>query len=86
MNSRNEVSEIIYNYIKDNFLFGYEDDEISDDMSFFEIGALDSTGIMELVSFLERKFGISVLDGEIIQDNLDSINQITDFVIRKEIK
>ncbi len=86
MNNRSEVREIIYNYIKDNFLFGYEDDEIIDEMSFFEIGALDSTGIMELVSFLERKFGISVQDGEIIQDNLDSINQITDFVIRKQVK
>lgn len=81
---KNEVREIVYNYIKENFLFGYEDDEITDDMSFFEIGVLDSTGIMELVSFLEKKFGISVLDGEILQENLDSISLITDFIMHKE--
>ncbi|MNW50076.1 hypothetical protein D3C74_275160 [compost metagenome] len=69
--------------MKENFLFGYKDDELFDDTSFLEIGVLDSTGIMELVAFLEREFKISVLDEEIIQENLDSIDLISDYLLKK---
>ncbi len=69
--------------MKENFLFGYKDDELLDDTSFLEIGVLDSTGIMELVAFLEREFKISVLDEEIIQENLDSIDLISDYLLKK---
>jgi acyl carrier protein len=71
--------------MKENFLFGYKDDELLDDTSFLEIGVLDSTGIMELVAFLEREFKISVLDEEIIQENLDSIDLISDYLLKKKL-
>jgi len=78
-----EIKNEIRSYMKENFLFGYKDDELLDDTSFLEIGVLDSTGIMELVAFLEREFKISVLDEEIIQENLDSIDLISDYLLKK---
>lgn len=73
----------IRSYIKENFLFGYKDDELLDNTSFFDIGVLDSTGIMELVAFIEREFKVSVSDEEIIRENLDSIDLITKFISKK---
>jgi acyl carrier protein len=54
-----------------------------DDESFLEKGILDSTGVLELVSHLEKHFGIRVEADEIIPDNLDSLNKLASFVLRK---
>ena len=54
-------------------------------ISFLELGILDSTGIMELVTFIEREFKIKVEDQEIIPENLDSINSIVNLVVRKQL-
>lgn len=78
-----EIKGKIRDYIKENFLFGYTDDELKNDMSFFELGVMDSTGIMELVTFIEREFNLSVLDEEIVQENLDSIDLIAGFILNK---
>jgi acyl carrier protein len=55
----------------------------SDDESFLEKGILDSTGVLELVGHLEKQFGIRVEADEIIPDNLDSLNKLAAFVLRK---
>ena len=54
-----------------------------DDESFLEKGILDSTGVLELVSHIEKAFGFRVEADEIIPDNLDSLNKLASFVIRK---
>lgn len=48
-----KVKVKVKNYIKNNFLFGYSENEITDNLSFLELGVLDSTGIMELVTFID---------------------------------
>lgn len=78
-----KIKDTIRMYVKDNFLFGFNDEDLHDDTSFLEIGVLDSTGIMEMVTFIEREFGVSVLDEEIVSENLDSINMISNFVSKK---
>lgn len=83
MNDIQKIKNTIRTYVKDNFLFGFSDEDLHDDTSFLEIGVLDSTGIMEMVTFIEREFGISVLDEEIVSENLDSINLIANFVSKK---
>ncbi len=73
----------IKNFIVDNFLYGQDDGTLGDDVSFLSTGIIDSTGVLELVSFIEEEYGISVEDEELIPDNLDSIQKLSDFVQRK---
>ncbi|WP_258868246.1 acyl carrier protein [Alkalilimnicola ehrlichii] len=58
---------------------------LADDDSFLEQGIIDSTGIMEVIFFLEEEFGIRVDDDELIPENLDSVNRIARFVQRKRV-
>ena len=72
----------IRNFIVNNFLFG-DGSSLKDDTSFMESGILDSTGVLELVTFLESTFGFKVLDKETVPENLDSVNRAATFVARK---
>ncbi|MBW2109626.1 MAG: acyl carrier protein [Deltaproteobacteria bacterium] len=72
----------IRGFIIENFLFG-KDDGLKDDTSFLEEGIIDSTGVLELVNFLEETFSITVEDEELIPENLDSINNVVAYVERK---
>jgi len=69
-------------YITENFLFGQGAD-ISDEASFLARGVLDSTGVLELVLFLEETYSIRIPDDELLPDNLDSLNAIEAYVRRK---
>ena len=69
-------------YIAENFLFG-EADQLSVADSFLDKGIIDSTGILEIVMFLEEQFGIKVADSEMLPENLDSIGNIVNFITRK---
>lgn len=70
-------------FIVSNFLFGQEGQGFSDDQSFLESGIIDSTGLLELVSFVEQQYGISVGDRELVPENLDSLRNISRFVAQK---
>ena len=70
-------------YILDNFLFGRTDMEVGSDASFLELGIIDSTGVLELVTFLEDKYHIKIEDEELVPANLDSLNSIASFVETK---
>lgn len=78
MDIRNEVTR----FVVDNFLFGQAGD-LRDDDSFLEKGIIDSTGILELIGFLEERFGVAVQDSELIPENLDSIKNVAAFVQRR---
>ena len=71
-------------YIVENFLFGDESVELAEDTSFLETGMIDSTGVLELIRYLEESCGIRVADDEIVPDNLDSIARIARFVRAKQ--
>jgi len=77
-----ETRDKIKAFIMENFLFG-NDQGLNDDTSFLDEGIIDSTGILELVSFLEEEFGISVEDEEILPENLDSIKNVVAYLERK---
>lgn len=72
----------IRSFVVENYLFG-EEGKLGNDDSFMESGIIDSTGILELVRFLEATFGIKVADEELIPDNLDSISKIVAFLEKK---
>jgi acyl carrier protein len=78
--SNNKIK--IREFITDNFLFG-EANGFKDDTSFLDEGIIDSTGVLELVNFLEEEFSITIDDDELIPENLDSVNNVTSFLAGK---
>jgi len=60
-----------------------EGTRIADDRSLLDQGVIDSTGVLELIGFIEETFGIAVEDNETLPENLDSIDRISAFVERK---
>jgi len=69
-------------FIIDNYLFG-QTVNFTDDDSFLEKGIIDSTGVLELVSFLEEKYGVRIEDDELVPENLDSVNGVLRFLNAK---
>jgi acyl carrier protein len=76
------VESKIRAYVGENFLFG-DAAQIGVDDSFLDKGIIDSTGILEIVMFLEEQFGIKVADSEMLPENLDSIGNISRFIEKK---
>jgi len=62
---------------------GEDDGKLSDDDSFMEQGIIDSTGVLELVAFIEGNYGIKIKNDEVIPDNLDSVSKLIRFIHRK---
>lgn len=73
----------IRNYIVTTFLFGEGGDSFTDQDSLIEKGIIDSTGVLELVAFLDETYGIQVADQELVADNFDSVSKLGAFVKRK---
>ena len=78
-----QIKESVRKFILDNFLFESDENAVGYDDSFLEKGIIDSTGIMELVNYIEEEFKVSVDDDELIPENLDSINRLAGFVKNK---
>ena len=77
-----ELKDTIRTFIVENFLFG-NNENLEDNTSFLEEGIIDSTGVLELVGFIEEEFAITVEDEELIPENLDSINNVTAYLQSK---
>ena len=77
------IQQELRQFIIDNFLFGQGNGNLRNDDSFLDKGIIDSTGVLELVVFLEEKYHIKIQDRELIPDNLDSINNLVRFVETK---
>lgn len=78
---RDEVRDFIFK----NFLFDDAAEALNDSDSFLEKGIIDSTGMLELVAFLEEKYGIRVEDEELVPENLDSVERLVQFISRKKV-
>lgn len=79
-----DIKPAVRTFILDNFLFGDDSRLQDDDASFLENSIVDSTGFLELISFLEKTFDIRVEDDELLPENLDSLGNIEAFVTRKK--
>lgn len=79
-----QLQEEIRRFVVSNFLFGREDGTLDGHTSFLENGIIDSTGVLELVAFLEENYQIKVRDNELVPENLDSLEKVTRFVGRKQ--
>ena len=78
------VEQKIRDYILDNYLFTDDQSALSNQDSFLDKGIIDSTGIMEVIFFLEEEFGVQVEDEEMVPENLDSVKNIVSYIERKQ--
>lgn len=80
---RHAIAVKTRNFILKNYLFTDDASALKDDQSLMQTGVMDSTGILELIMFLEENFGIKVKDEEMVPENLDSVDAIAQFVTFK---
>lgn len=78
-----DIEPQIREFIVDNFLLGQDASALEGDASFTDTGVIDSTGVLELVGFLEDTFEIQVADEDMSVENLDSLNRVVAFVGKK---
>ena len=79
-----QVRADLLDFVVTNYLFGDTSKAPRDDDSLVEGGIIDSTGVMELIEFLESHFGITVSDEDTVPRNLDTLANLTAFVLRKQ--
>ena len=72
----------VRDFVIENFLFG-ESGDFSEDTSFIDSGIIDSTGILELVAFLEETYDLNIEDDELLPENFNSLNEISRFLESK---
>ena len=77
------VRAVIREYIRDRFKIGKSLNSLQDSDPLLEKGILDSTGVLELVGFIEETFAFSVEDEELLPDNLGTVDNIVGYVERK---
>ena len=80
--TQQEIHDAVLQFLRHKVL--YDDKKvIADEESFLSSGILDSTGILELIGFLEEKFNLKFADDELVADNFDSLSRVTSFVATK---
>jgi acyl carrier protein len=84
MTNENDIKQQIRNFVIENFLMGDASSMLKDNESFLETGTIDSTGVLEVVTFLESDLGIKVDDKDLVPENLDSVNNLTRYVLRRK--
>ncbi|MGH8249512.1 MAG: acyl carrier protein [Steroidobacteraceae bacterium] len=73
----------IHRFILDNYLFTSDTSQLGLDDSLLGRGIVDSTGMLEIILFIEEQCGVKVADSEMVPENLDSVNRIAAFVASK---
>lgn len=77
--SLDDLRQELRAFLADTFVLGPED-ELEDDTSLLRAGVIDSTGVLEVVAYLESRYGIEIGDEEIVPENMDSIQGLSRFV------
>jgi acyl carrier protein len=78
-----DIEITLRTYIARNLLFSDADYPHTDDASFLESGVVDSLGVMELIVFVEGRYGIDVQDREVVPANFDSVTRLSAFIRAK---
>jgi len=80
--SSETIERDVREFLDENFPLG-EGFALGSDDSLLEAGVIDSLGVLELIDFLERRYGVRVPDAEVLPENLDSIDNVTRYVAGK---
>lgn len=78
-----ETNQPIRTFLAENFLLSGNGFTLDNDASLLDAGVVDSTGVLELIMFVEEKFGVDVADHEVVPENFDSVNRIAAYVQSK---
>jgi acyl carrier protein len=84
MKNESQIRDEIRQFVVENFLMGDASSMLADHESFLESGTIDSTGVLEVVMFLESNFDLQVSDVELLPENIDSIDNQVRFVLKKQ--
>ena len=84
MKTETQIRAEIRAFVIDNFLMGDATDMLDDQGSFLKNGIIDSTGVLEVVMFLESNFDLKVEDRELLPENIDSVDNQVAFVLGKQ--
>jgi acyl carrier protein len=79
-----EIENKIRKFLAETFILSEQADQLSASDSFLEKGIIDSTGILELVFFVEDQFGIQIDTSEVLPENFDSINNLSAYIRTKQ--
>jgi acyl carrier protein len=80
----NPIEQDLRQFVIETFLFGCDDGQLSNNDSFVDKGLIDSMGILNLVSYVESRYGIRVADADVIPEIWDSVSGIAKFIASKE--
>jgi acyl carrier protein len=78
-----DIKEQVRTFVTSNFYVA-DPSALEDNASLLDKGIIDSTGVLEVIFFIEETFGITIEDSEMLPENLDSIERISKFVARKK--
>lgn len=78
-----EIENQLREYIIDNFMYADDDGQLTSDMSLFDNGIMDSTGVLDLVAFIEEKYQVQVDDTDLVPENFDSLTAIATYIKSK---
>jgi len=78
-----DIKEQVRKFIITNFYVA-DPAALKDDASLLDAGIVDSTGVLEVITFIESEFGVTVDDAEMLPENLDAVNHIAAFVQKKK--
>jgi len=83
MTQQEDIRKKLRGFIVETFMVGDENDQLQDNDSFMQNGVIDSTGVLELASFVEQEFKFTIEDDEMTPNNLDSIDNLAAFISKK---
>lgn len=83
MSSPESIEQEVRQFLRDNFPLSADGVVLGSDDSLIEVGVIDSTGVLELIGFIEERYEVQIADEEVLPENLDSIANITRFVGQK---
>jgi len=81
---KQEIEETLWNYIRDNYLPRNAEAKLGGNENLFDNGILDSAGLIAFVVYLEKKFGMSIPDEDLLPENFSSLESITSYILRKK--
>lgn len=78
------IKEPVLKFIKERFLSEDDEEILTDNVQFLDQGIIDSTGVLELIMFIEEHFKITINDDELIPENFNDLNSIEKFILEKQ--